>query len=334
MPIEQARAEDPAGRHGGEEDSEAEHSGPPRQAVAVGQRDPDPVVRGALGEGGGEHHDPDEQRPRLAPGGRDAGLGPSWSGVVSRPLLGAPWEERAWEPRRDEQQQHGSAGEVHENAHVQEREPRTRQCGDDRSPAERRVEVRHDRARQATLDRRSLEVHGDVEDATAEADEEQTAAVPQLSAEIEPEPEAVQSLAEVEPEPLPQAPRPQVKLPSAMELLGEDEEELEVEMVTPAPSLPPEPSAALPVEPAPAPATTPETSAALPTAPVEPETVPDAQPEAAPVPVAVPPEPAPPEAETAPEAQPKPARPAKRRAQKRKEAPDDWRKGIPFLGGG
>ena len=182
----------------------------------------------------------------------------------------------------------------------------------------------------------TLDVSGATQAPEIEADDEQTAAVPQESAEIEPEPEAVQSLAEVEPEPLPQAPRPQVKLPSAMELLGEDEEELEVETVTPAPSPPPEPSAALPVEPAPAPApaTMPETSAALPVAPVEPETVPDAQPEAAPMPVAVPPEPEQPAAETAPEAQPKPARPAKRRAQKRKEAPDDWRKGIPFLGGG
>jgi AsmA-like C-terminal region/AsmA family len=168
-----------------------------------------------------------------------------------------------------------------------------------------------------------------------EAEDEQTAAVPLESAGLDPEaePEPVLPMAEAALEPLPQAPRPKVKLPSAMELLGEEEEEIEA--VVP-PSMTPEPSAALPAEPAPAPAVVPETSAALPATPVEPESLPEAQFQAEPDSIAIPSEPAAAAAETAPAAaEPKPAaRPAKRRAQKRKEAPDDWKKGISIFGGG
>ncbi|HEU4476064.1 MAG TPA: AsmA-like C-terminal region-containing protein, partial [Methyloceanibacter sp.] len=177
----------------------------------------------------------------------------------------------------------------------------------------------------------TLDVSGATQ-AEIEAEDEQTAAVPQVSASLDPdaEPESVLPVAEAEPEPLPQAPRPRVKLPSAMELLGEEEEEIET--VVP-PPMAPEPSAALPAEPAPAPAVVPETSAAL---PVEPESLPEAQPQADPGSIAVPSESVATPEEAAPAAaEPKPApRPAKRRAQKRKEAPDDWKKGISIFGGG
>lgn len=177
----------------------------------------------------------------------------------------------------------------------------------------------------------TLDVSGATPAPEIEADEEQTAAVPQESSEPEPDAVAVMPMAEAEPETLPQAPRPRVKLPSAMELLGEEQEEIET--VAPTPSVEPEPSAALPAEPAPVPDVVPETSAALPTAPIEPVPLPEPKPSAQPEPEVVVPSDA--ATETEPVAEPKPApRPAKRRAQKRKEAPDDWKKGISVFGGG
>ncbi len=72
-PVEDARAEQPAGGHRGQEDREAHDADPALEAVAVRERDRDPVVGRALGEGGREDDEADEQRARLEPGGADAG---------------------------------------------------------------------------------------------------------------------------------------------------------------------------------------------------------------------------------------------------------------------
>lgn len=209
----------------------------------------------------------------------------------------------------------------------------------------------------------TLDLSGAAPAPEIEADEEETAAVPQDSGE--PEPDAVLPMAEAAPEPLPQAPRPRVTLPSARELLGEPEED-EVETVAPVPPSGAAPTAARPAEtelapavvpetsPVPAPDVVPETpaaavpdavpetSAALPAPQVEPVPLPQPKPRAASEPPAAPAEA---DADAVVESgaaddidpaaeEPKPApRPVKRRAKKRKEAPDDWKKGISVFGG-
>ena len=160
-----------------------------------------------------------------------------------------------------------------------------------------------------------------------EAEEEQTSAVPEQPVEplleapeeaaIAPEPESEQPPAETQAmnEPLPPPPPPSEPLPTAMQLLEKaeaeerrkaEEEERKRAAVMPAPSLSGTPA---PAEPAPEGTST----------------------EAAATPQAE----APPEVEITPAPQPKVQK--KRRqtpSARRREAPDDWRKGIPFLGGG
>jgi hypothetical protein len=159
--------------------------------------------------------------------------------------------------------------------------------------------------------------------AGVEADQEQTSAVPAQPSEPEMDFPAAEMLQEPEPGPpaaeavpldVPQ-PAP-VAMPSAMELIEEEEaketaiaeEKARAEEAERAAALPPAPSGFSTTEPPP-----PESSSE-----------PAERPEAATAPAAVEVAPAP--------------RPAKRRkqptVQKRREAPDDWRKGIGVLGGG
>jgi hypothetical protein len=159
--------------------------------------------------------------------------------------------------------------------------------------------------------------------AGVEADQEQTSAVPAQPSEPEMDFPAAEMLQEPEPGPpaaeavpldVPQ-PAP-VAMPSAMELIEEEEaketaiaeEKARAEEAERAAALPPAPSGISTTEPPP-----PESSSEA-----------AESPEAATAPAAVEVAPAP--------------RPAKRRkqptVQKRREAPDDWRKGIGVLGGG
>ena len=146
---------------------------PALEAVAVRERDRDPVVGRALGEGGGEDDDADEQRARLAPGRTDAGLRAHLGARLVR--LDRPGQERAQEPRGHDEEQHDDAGEVHGDRHVQERQPGADERADDRAAAEGGMEVRHDRAAEEALDLGALEVHRHVEDAGADADEHEAA---------------------------------------------------------------------------------------------------------------------------------------------------------------
>jgi uncharacterized protein involved in outer membrane biogenesis len=169
----------------------------------------------------------------------------------------------------------------------------------------------------------TLDVSGRTHTGEAEADEEQTSAVPEQildpemdfpAAEALPtEPEPLSSAAEVTPrEPeMPQVAPLARAMPSAMELIEAEEAR----------------EAALAEEKAKAEEAA--RAATLPPAPAEPSTASETPPHAAPSERAEP--------EAAVQAPPA-SRPAKRRkrptVQKRREAPDDWRKGIGVLGGG
>jgi hypothetical protein len=173
----------------------------------------------------------------------------------------------------------------------------------------------------------TLDVSGRTPPAEAEP-EDQTSAIPQEPVEppmeasqeeaipAEPEPEQAPAETQALSEPLPPPETSAEPFPSAMQLLEEaeaeerkkaEEEERKKAAVMPAPPLS---GTATPAEPAPEGTST--EAAATPQA----ETSPDA-------------------VEVAPAPQ---RRPAKRRrqqpVQKRHEAPDDWRKGIPIFGGG
>ena len=190
----------------------------------------------------------------------------------------------------------------------------------------------------------TLDVSGRTPPSVAAEPDDQTSAVP-----VEPpaEPDATDEAAAAEPpaaEPeaptlaVPQSAPSTAALPSATELLGEGaEEDIEAAdaaaLPPPVPAEPQEPPATsatvdAPAAPKATPAAVPQPAPA-PAAPAE-ETPPaEPQSEAAATPEA---EPAPPAVEPAP-VQPKPA--TKRRVKKRPvEAPDAWRKSIPWLFGG
>jgi hypothetical protein len=208
----------------------------------------------------------------------------------------------------------------------------------------------------------TLDVSGRTPSPDTEADDEQTSAVPQ----DEPEPQIdspaaettpVQPMAAIEPQPRSQPVPFDEKLPSAMELLGEvEEEEIDVITTLPAPSEMPVPALAPSQTPDTAPPSEaqgaaasetpaltpipPATPGAPPPAPAEAEAVPQAPAAAAPVPL---PDQRPksdaPETAAAPAAAeavapPEPqARPQKPRRQKRAEPPDAWKKGYSIFGG-
>ena len=67
-PVQHDRPGDPAHRHRADEGDVAGHPDPVRDVVPVDERQRQPVVRGALGHGEGQHHDADRQRAWLQPG--------------------------------------------------------------------------------------------------------------------------------------------------------------------------------------------------------------------------------------------------------------------------
>ena len=156
VPVEQRRAEPSSGRHGGQEDRQGQGAERRRHVVAVDDRDAEPVVAGALGEGGGEH----EQR-------RSAGFA-----ARSRPAAGAarrvpPRGSGGWYgqelPRRP------AGHDDHDAPATTSRWTVTGTCSGDRDRADQGarhgseapagVEARHDRAPEELLDGSALDVH-------------------------------------------------------------------------------------------------------------------------------------------------------------------------------
>ena len=168
--VEQPRADDPRERHEGEEGREGQHAGPRGELVALDERDGQPVVRGALGEGRREHDDPDEQGARLEPGGLGVAPGRCLGrlAVLGRRAEGScPGPTRRAAPTRRPRPRSG-----------RERHAAPRLGGADEgrehgATGEGGVEVWHDGRAEQSLDRRALEVHRDVPDADAHAQEEQ-----------------------------------------------------------------------------------------------------------------------------------------------------------------
>ena len=162
--VERTTAEEPPDGHRRDEDAEGDGSDRLRRAVAVHERDGDPVVRRPLREREGEDEQPDDERSPLAPGRRGA------RACAARRLV----------RRRDgDELPHGEEGDNGDERADgdqlrRERESRCRRDGAERGAghrpeAERGVEPRHERASQAPLDVGSLDVHRDVPDTHAEA---------------------------------------------------------------------------------------------------------------------------------------------------------------------
>ena len=169
--VEQPGPEPAADGHRGQEGGEGERADRGGRAVVVDQRDADPVVARALGEGEREHEHADQQRARLAPG---------------RERRRAPGAASA-RPRR--RRGRGGSARTASGTPIATATPTTRRCAvtgtserdhrradqraGDRAEAEPGVEARHDRAAEALLDERALDVHRDVPGAVAEAEQEQ-----------------------------------------------------------------------------------------------------------------------------------------------------------------
>ena len=143
---------------------------------SVDQRDADPVVAGALGEGEGEHEDADQQRPPLAPGverragarrGRGGAPRPAWRG--RRRSAASTSGTTIADGEADHQQVGGDRDVERHHRRAAERAGHGPQ-------AERGVEAGHDRAAEAALDDRALHVHRDVPGAERDAEDEQAAA--------------------------------------------------------------------------------------------------------------------------------------------------------------
>ena len=155
--------------HRRDEHAEADRADRLTRAVAVDHRDGHPVVGRPLGEREAQHHEAHEQRPRLAPGGQHDRSG------ASRPPPA----------RRGRAQEHRVATAIDTGA----RTATTKTCAEsgtpaaaaaapipapgDRAQAEAGVQPRHERAAEAALDVRALDVHRDVPDPDAQPDEHQ-----------------------------------------------------------------------------------------------------------------------------------------------------------------
>ena len=163
------RAIRPSG-HEGEEGREGRARRPTLEPVALDERHGEPVVGGALGEGRREDDHADEQGARLEPGRSvppPGGLGaasrrsrPSGAGSAGRHQAGTT-SSTTTTPAR--------CTVSGTSAPTSPRRPARRHDG---AAAEGGVEVRHHRAAEVALDVGALEVHRDVPDADAQADEE------------------------------------------------------------------------------------------------------------------------------------------------------------------
>ena len=136
-----------------------------RHVVPVDEGDREPVVGGALGHREGQHHDADEQGPRLEPGA--GGRGPTR-------LLDLRHRQERGRAAPD----HGGRDDDHEDEvrrtrHVERDQAGTAQRPDDRAEAEAGVEARHHGATEAALHLGALDVHGHVPHADADAVEQQ-----------------------------------------------------------------------------------------------------------------------------------------------------------------
>jgi len=133
--------------------------------------DGEPVVGGALGEGGDEHDEADEQGARLGPGGLgpDAGIGLMCGGGTGRGR--AMWQQGRESHEGADDHEHGNADHVPEDAHAGPGQGGADEGGDHGATREGCVEVRHDRAVQVALDVRAFEVHPDIPRADTEAGE-------------------------------------------------------------------------------------------------------------------------------------------------------------------
>ena len=140
-------------------------------AVAVDDRDAEPVVAGALGERHGEHEQPDEQRPRLGPGLQRVARRP---GVRRGVLVRDRGQEAAHARRHGDGDDHRDGGEVGGRRRRAGRpwpSPSSAPATVPRlNPAWKRGMIERP---EPLLDRGALDVHGDVPGAVAEPDEEQ-----------------------------------------------------------------------------------------------------------------------------------------------------------------
>ena len=168
---EQRAADRAGGRHGDDEDGEAERSHGLARAVPVDQREGEPVVRRALDEREAQHQHADEQGARLAPGLPDPQRG------RARPRAArAPAGTRARRRRPRGAPSRPVAASCSCTSTPVAAAPAPSSAPATVPDAEAGVEARHERAGQSALDVRGLDVHRHVPGADAEAGEHQTGA--------------------------------------------------------------------------------------------------------------------------------------------------------------
>ena len=134
--------------------------------------DRQPVVGRALGKCRHQHDETDEQRAGLGPGGTACRL------RYGASFLAVGRQEARRTPHHRDDGKYGDRGHVYQHGNVEFHQAGAQQRGGHGSPAESCVEPRHDRLFQAEFDTGALQILGNVPDAVAEPEEEQSGADP------------------------------------------------------------------------------------------------------------------------------------------------------------
>ena len=170
--VEQPGAQDAAGGHESEEDSQGKDAKCLVDVVTVDEGDRHPVVGSPLGERCGQHHDPDQQGSGLTPG---RALGHGWRrsrvlDVVGRGLGG---QEASGTPPDSDHGQDGDHTQVDQQRHLQPNQTGTDQCGQDGATAESGMEPGHDRLVECPFDHGAFQVLRHIPDPHTQTEQEE-----------------------------------------------------------------------------------------------------------------------------------------------------------------